>query len=357
MLEVSIKKRYKDFYLELEFKAEAQTLGIMGESGAGKSQLLRAIAGIMTPDEGFIRLGDKVFFDKQARKSPRVNLKPQERQVGYLFQNYQLFPNMSLADNICAGMNSKLSSKEKKELLDSYVSFFKLEGLLEKHPRQLSGGQQQRVALARMLASQPKIMMFDEPFSALDSNLKAELYPELLESLKVFEGPRLYISHDIDEACLFCDRINVLDKGRIVDSGKVQDLMRQPKALASMKLVGVNNISRAQAISQNEIKALDWNTILRLDRPCPQDLAYVGIRDTQVELLDEDAPRGINQLKAELLFDNPGVYRHQISLRLCNATHTQIRCSYPHVGHEGLKSSSRPVTMYFAPKFLHVANH
>ena len=168
---VNIKKKYGDFCLDVAFEGGNEVLSLLGASGCGKSLTLRCIAGIETPDEGKIIINGVTVFDSEKR----IDLKPQKRRVGMLFQNYALFPNMTVEENILCGLEGLRDKKERKARCKEAVSAFQLEGL-EKHlTHQLSGGQQQRVALARMLVSEPEILLLDEPFSALDSHLRPEL--------------------------------------------------------------------------------------------------------------------------------------------------------------------------------------
>ena len=179
---VDIKKKLKEFTLEIDFKTDGESLGILGASGSGKSMTLKCIAGVETPDEGRIVLNGKTLFD--SRKG--INLKPQDRNIGYLFQSYALFPHMTVEENIGIGLN--LHKTEKELRIREIIESFHLEGLESKYPNKLSGGQQQRVALARCLVYKPDALMLDEPFSALDSHLKDHLQSEVLELLKSYDG-------------------------------------------------------------------------------------------------------------------------------------------------------------------------
>ncbi len=175
-LEVAIKKYYPDFSLDVNFYTEKGILGVLGASGCGKSMTLKCIAGIETPDEGKIILNARVLFDSEKK----INLSPQKRNIGYLFQNYALFPHMNVEENIAVGIKIK---EEKNEIIAKYLKIFHLENLKKAYPKNLSGGQQQRVALARIFASQPDILMLDEPFSALDDFLKWQVELELAKVL------------------------------------------------------------------------------------------------------------------------------------------------------------------------------
>ena len=188
-LSVDIEKKLGAFHLRSQFEAPDETMALLGASGCGKSMTLKCIAGIVTPDRGRIVLGGRVLFDSEKK----INLPPQQRRVGYLFQQYALFPNMSVEQNILCGIRSG-DKAEKRRVLAGKIRMFRLEGLEKKHPAQLSGGQQQRVALARILCSEPEAILLDEPFSALDSYLKWNLEIELADLLATFNGPILWVS-------------------------------------------------------------------------------------------------------------------------------------------------------------------
>ena len=195
-LYVKIKKDFGGFVLDSEFEADAEVLGILGESGCGKSMTLRCIAGVVTPDEGRIELDGTVFFDSEKK----INLKPQERHVGLLFQNYALFPNMNVMQNLQAGIRGqKLRKDEQQKRITEMMEKFCLQGLERHKPSQLSGGQQQRVALARILLTRPRLLMLDEPFAALDEFLRWKLELELEDVLKEFDATTLFVSHNRDE--------------------------------------------------------------------------------------------------------------------------------------------------------------
>lgn len=204
-LGVEIKKKLKEFDLDISFSAGKGCLGILGPSGCGKSMTLKSIAGIVTPDSGRIALqyakgeaaGGRVLYDSALK----INEKPQMRRVGYLFQNYALFPNMSVEENIAAGLKGM---EKKKAKVGEMIERFRLTGLEKRYPGQLSGGQQQRVALARILAYEPEALLLDEPFSAMDTYLREGLRLELSKVLADYDGVSVMVTHDRDEAFQLC---------------------------------------------------------------------------------------------------------------------------------------------------------
>ena len=210
-LEVAIKKRFSGFQLDVSFSAEDETLGFLGASGCGKSLTMRCIAGIEKPDEGRIVVNDRVFFDSDAK----INLTPQERKTALLFQSYMLFPNLTVAENVAAGIGKDVSKTDRKAIVLSELKRFGLQGFENRYPAQLSGGQQQRVGLARALAVDPKIMLLDEPFGAIDAITRTNLQDELLRLHRDLRKTFLFVTHDINEAFKLGDRVIVMDGGRV----------------------------------------------------------------------------------------------------------------------------------------------
>ncbi len=281
-LHVDIVKRFESFTLDVSFCAGDETLGFLGASGCGKSLTMRCIAGIETPDEGRIVVNDTVFFDSAAR----INLTPQQRKTALLFQNYMLFPNLTVAQNVGAGIGKEVSKQRRQEIIDRELTRFGLSGFDSRYPSQLSGGQQQRVALARMLAARPGILMLDEPFSALDAHLKSVLEQNLVSLFDAYEGTVLYVSHDIDEALRFCDRIAVVEAGRIMEMGTGDDLVNNPQSEAGIKLSGCKNATDAVYVSDHRVKLPKWGIEVETDTAVARDVSSFGIRAFFVEQAD-----------------------------------------------------------------------
>lgn len=277
-LSVSIKKHFPAFTLDVNIEAGNETLGWLGESGCGKSLTMRCIAGIETPDEGKIVVNGKTFFEREAGKRPTVNLSPQERKTALLFQNYMLFPNLTVAENVAAGIDRKLPKEEREAQVNAELKRFGLDGFDKRYPSQLSGGQQQRVALARMLAAKPDILMLDEPFSALDAHLKGALEQNLAGLFETFHGTILYVSHDIDEALRFCDRIAVIEKGHVMEVSTGNDLVNNPQSAASIKLSGCKNATPARRINDHRVFLPAWGIEVETDKPVQENLTCMGVR-------------------------------------------------------------------------------
>ena len=216
MLDVDIEKRLDRFTLKAKFRCDHNPPALFGASGAGKSMTLKCIAGIEKPDTGVIQLNDRVLFDSEKH----IDLPPQKRRVGYLFQEYALFPNMTVSGNITAGMR-KLPKKEREQKLRELIGQFRLNGLENRRPDTLSGGEKQRVALARIFASSPEALLLDEPFSSLDTMLKYQLIPYIRDIVHAFGGETILVSHDIDEVRQLCSEVIPVTDGvtqEIVDT-------------------------------------------------------------------------------------------------------------------------------------------
>lgn len=272
LLKVDIHKKLKEFDLDVSFQLKNQTFGILGPSGCGKSMTLKSIAGIVTPDSGIISLNlgeETVYFDS----NKKINLKPQKRKVGYLFQNYALFPNMTVEENIAAGL-----PKGSDEKVTEMVRRFHLEGLEKRYPRQLSGGQQQRVALARILAYGPDVILLDEPFSAMDTHLKEQLRLELLNLLIDFDGFVIMVTHDRDEAFQFCNELIILEEGKVIANGDTYEVFENPKKVQVARITGCKNISKIEIIDDYHVKALDWNLVFELSKKVSPNITHIGIR-------------------------------------------------------------------------------
>ena len=270
MLKVNIQKKLKEFDLDVDFELKKGCLGILGPSGCGKSMTLKSIAGIVEPDNGIISLNDQTYFDSNAK----INLKPQVRNVGYLFQNYALFPNMTVEENVAVG----LSKNDNGNTVSEMIKRFHLEGLEKRYPRQLSGGQQQRVALARIMAYGPDVILLDEPFSAMDSFLKEQLRLELVKLLKDYDGFSVLVTHNRDEVFQFCDELIILDNGRVIAKGNTHEVFENPKKVQVARLTGCKNISRIEAIDDYRLKSLDWGVTFEVDERISPNITHIGIR-------------------------------------------------------------------------------
>ena len=283
-LSVDLEKRLGSFHLRVQFQAEGEITALLGASGCGKSMTLKCIAGIVTPDRGRIVLNGRVLFDSEKG----INLPSQQRKLGYLFQNYALFPNMTVEKNILCGIRAG-SKGEKAAALADAVRRFRLEGLEHHYPAQLSGGQQQRVALARILCTRPEAILLDEPFSALDSFLKWKLELELSDLLADFHGPILWVSHDRGEVFRNCKKVCVMEQGTSQGIVTLRQLFHEPETEAAARLSGCKNIVEAVPAG-SAVTLPQWGLTLDCTGPVPADIRRVGIRAHHVTAVPEGTP-------------------------------------------------------------------
>lgn len=273
-LYVDIHKNLGSFRLDVQFETDGGVMGLLGASGCGKSMTLKCIAGIETPDSGKIILDGITLYDSEKR----INLKPQQRRVGYLFQNYALFPNMTVRENILCGACSEKDRKERQRAVDAMLDTLQLRGLENHKPHQLSGGQAQRTALARILVNKPNLLMLDEPFSALDSHLRGKLQIEMKGLLESYGKDALMVTHSRDEAYHLCHRLGILEEGRLLVTGKTKQLFADPGSTCAAAVTGCKNIAPAVKTGQRQVWVPDWGMTLETARDVEDGLTAVGIR-------------------------------------------------------------------------------
>lgn len=283
-LSVDIRKRLGSFTLNVAFEAEnpAETLALLGASGCGKSMALKCIAGVERPDEGRIVLNGRVLFDSAAR----VDVPAQRRRVGYLFQSYALFPTMTVLDNVLVGVRGG-SRAERRERACAQIRTFRLEGLEGRRPAELSGGQQQRCALARIMASEPELLLLDEPFSALDGYLRWQLELELADTLRAFPGGVVFVTHSRDEVYRMCDRVCVLTAGRSGRTVPTRELFDAPQTLSEAVISGCKNVSAAVPAGPETLDCTDWGVRLACGRPV-EGCTHAGVRAHFLRIVEAD---------------------------------------------------------------------
>ena len=273
-LEVTIAKRFEGFTLHVDFTAGNTAAAILGASGCGKSMTLRCIAGVVKPDSGRIVLDGRVLFDSEKG----IDLPPQQRNVGLLFQNYALFPNMTVEQNILCALKKEKDPVARKAACGSALRAMRLEELAHRLPSELSGGQQQRAALARILAGRPRILMLDEPFSALDGYLREEVEGEVGSLLSNFDGTALLVTHDRDEAYRLCREMIVMDSGEVLRAGTTKEVFADPRRLTAARLTGCKNILPCVRVDEHHVRLTGWERELTVALPVPEGCCAVGIR-------------------------------------------------------------------------------
>jgi molybdate transport system permease protein len=285
-LEVQIEKRLPNYTLEVSFTTGEKPLSVLGPSGSGKTMTLRCIAGLERPDRGRIGLNGRVLFDS----ARGINLPARERRIGMVFQQYALFPHLTVTENIAFGLG-QLPRAEQATRVGGQIAQTHLAGLEHRYPRELSGGEQQRAALARALAIEPEALLLDEPLSALDTHLRGQVEMQLQETFTAYRGASLLVTHNMEEAYRLGENLLVLSRGKVAAFGAKKEILQHPPSLEVARLTGCKNFSRAKSISAHEVEALDWGCRLRVSQEPGSAVAHVGIRAHHIDFL-EAAPGG-----------------------------------------------------------------
>jgi molybdate transport system ATP-binding protein len=300
-LAFDLERRFRDgpvvrASLEVSLE-EAPVTVLFGPSGSGKTTVLRCLAGLDRPERGFIRFRGETWFDA----ARRCFVPPQRRGVGLLFQDYALFPHLSVAANIGFGL-SRASRAEREARVLEVATFLRIEGLLDRRPGRISGGQRQRVALARALAPRPRLLLLDEPLSALDIPTREELRGELRTLLEGSGIPSLVVTHDRVEALALGDRLAVLAEGAIRQVGSVHEVFSDPSDLVVARVVGTENVAPAHIVGREAglaVIQIGGAQLLALERDGLHGEAYACVRAEDVVL--ERAPGTPTSARNELL--------------------------------------------------------
>ena len=274
-LKVKIKKSFGNFHLDADFETDSP-MALLGASGSGKSVTLKCIAGIEKPDSGVVILNGRTLFDSERK----INIPPQKRNVGYLFQNYALFPNMTVRKNIEVG------AKKNYEDIDGLLRDFYIEDVKDKYPWEISGGQQQRTALARIIASRPDILLLDEPFSAIDTYLRWQLEMTSSDIIKKFGGLYVMVTHDRGEAYRNCDRICIIDNGSTEGILLRNEFIQNPISAGAARISGCKNIFACERTETDGLVYVPQLGVkFEVSPKC--GFNFIGIRDNAFDF-DED---------------------------------------------------------------------
>lgn len=361
ILSVFLEIQFRDFALCPKFESKAELVVIFGPSGAGKSITLKAIAGLVRPVKGLIRLGDRVLFDA----SQGINLPPQERHVGYVPQNYALFPHRTISDNIGFGLNN-LPKGERDLRVREFLGIMHLEKEQHRKPREVSGGQQQRVALARALATRPALLLLDEPFGALDEPIREHLRNEIRLLQRRYEIPIILVTHNLEEAYTMSDQLVVIDSGEVAQAGPRDLVFRKPISPSVARLMGMENILEGKFISEDgNYVNVRWGDIPLRVSASPDwihsDSISLGIRPEEIELSysteHSEIDPGKNQLSCILVGDQARGSEHTLICRLTDQSEIDptllIRMSHTTYARSGLEIGQK-ATLQFPPSAIHI---
>lgn len=319
MLEVRIKKALPGFGLDVSFSINQEILSIVGPSGSGKSLTLQCISGLMKPDEGYINVNGRTLYDSGSK----LNLSPQKRKIGYVFQNYALFPHLKVYDNIAFGI-----SRQDRKMIDARVTYLlekmRLGDFRDRFPRHLSGGQQQRVALARALAPEPEMLLLDEPFSALDTQVRGQLEREILSIHQFYKGNIIFVSHNLEEAYRLSSQIAVYEAGRILQLGPKDRLINAPANRTVARLTGAKNLAGGivESVEDGRVTVLvkEWNERFRVSLDSPgsyyqNQKITVGIRPEYIRVQERPCE---NMFRARVVEAVDGVSSYTYRFRAIN---------------------------------------
>ena len=274
MLVCKIKKNFKNFKLDVDFEMENERLGFLGASGSGKSLTLKSIGGLIKPDSGKIILNGRTLFDSEKK----IDLRPQDRKVGYLFQDYALFPNFTVEENVRAGLRERRDITDKLKEMHIYH-------IKDKLPAHISGGERQRTALCRILVNKPDILLLDEPFSALDEFLKNSIETEVLNIIRKYELKTILVSHNKDEVYRMSDKIISISNGKSGDLKETKDFFENPTTLTEAKLIGINNFSDFEIV-KDEIFFKAWGIRLKTKTKIKPEANLCALRSRDIILSD-----------------------------------------------------------------------
>ena len=303
-LDVSLRKRLGGFVLDAAFTVPIGVTALFGPSGSGKTQTLRCIAGLARPDAGRVAVAGRVLFDSDRG----IDVPTRERQIGYVFQQYALFPHLDVAGNLAYGLHREPREKRAARVAE-LLDLVGLPGFERRRPRELSGGQQQRVAFARALATQPRLLLLDEPFAALDPEIRAQLRADLDDLRRRLDLPVVLVTHDRADVYALADRVAVYSAGRVLQVGSRDEVFRRPATAEVARLTGTPNLLPAEVIRRGPeglvIRCGDQDLLTGPADLAPGERVLAAVRPEVIQIVREDrpvsAPVERNQLAGEIV--------------------------------------------------------
>jgi molybdate transport system ATP-binding protein len=327
---LDIRKRLAGVALDVQLEVGAEIIVLFGPSGAGKTTVLNAIAGLVQPDDGEVEIEGRVVYRRRPG-APRVAVPPRDRRVGYVFQGYALFPHLTALQNVAYPLRRRRDAASRATELLTLLDIGQLAG---QRPDQLSGGQQQRVALARALALDSSVLLLDEPFAALDSVLRDRLMHDLKRLQRERGLAVIIVTHDLDDAFALGDRLAVLRDGRVEQVGPVAEVFLRPASNGVADVMGIRNVMRASVVASTPVLALDWRGMrVELDhadesRAIGDDVtAYIRPEDVKLIYADRPARPGLdrNVLGATVVTTREAAGHRILQVRADNDATLEIR--------------------------------
>lgn len=337
-LRIDLSKRFSGFDLEARLELAPGITALVGPSGSGKTTLIRCLAGLERPERGRLQLGEETWLD--AERSLLVPV--QRRRVGFVFNDYALFPEMTVLQNVLFGARRKEAAQEWLELLD-------IAAMRDRLPRHLSAGQQQRVALARALASEPRLLLLDEPFSSLDPHLKERIYAEFISLIQRLPIPVVMVTHDMAEASRLASAMVVLSGGRILQADRPSQVLLQPSVPEVARLAGYRNVFESRGDGRGGLVFGDH----RLELPHLPSEGPFGwcVRSDRIEVVAADDPR-VNVLPAEVLALRLTDAGYRLRLKVVGAEELDVLLPIAYDGAKELQVGDR-LTVRVPPAAIH----
>jgi molybdate transport system ATP-binding protein len=328
-LRIDIARRLHGLDLRVRLEVEREILVLFGPSGAGKTSTLNAVAGLLAPDSGEILMGSEVLFRKGLPGDP-VHVPARRRGIGYVFQHYALFPHLTALQNVGFGLRRGERGRA-AELLRGLG----LAHLADRYPHELSGGQQQRIALARALAPGPRLLLLDEPFSALDIAVRESLQRELRRLQAERRLPVLYVTHRLEDAFAVGHRLAVIREGSVEQVGSIEEVARLPSNPHVARIVGLRNLFQARvSASSAEALLLDWDGLLLEAPPVklpPGAVLTAYVRPEEVKVLYPGRPVSEavrrNRVRGRVLERRPQAHQHLLLVGLPNGGQVEVSFS------------------------------
>lgn len=339
LLHVALCKALSAFTLDIRLDVGREIMVLFGPSGAGKTSVLNAIAGLLTPDEGEIRFDGTVFFRRRPGM-PVVNVPARKRRVGYVFQQYALFPHMTALENVRFALRRQPDADRRAR---EWLERMHIAHLADRYPHQMSGGQQQRVAIARALAASPRLLLLDEPFSALDVAVRERLQADVKALQQELGLVVLYVTHRLEDAFAVGDRLAVIREGRVMQVGPIEDVVRRPSSLAVAESIGVRNLFRATVVRAEPAGILlDWDGLPLWAAPQPVPVhsritAYVRPEDVKILYPDRPVAETVrfNQMEARIREVREGAHVRMVFVEVPNGHVLEIH--FPHYAYTPLR--------------------
>ncbi len=280
--------RREDFQLEVQLSVGVEVLVLFGPSGSGKTTTLNAIAGLITPERGHIVLDGQILFHRDGGR--RINVPARHRHIGYVFQHYALFPHLTALQNVAYSLHGSAGQARAHELLER----MNLGHLAHRYPHELSGGQQQRVAIARALAASPRVLLLDEPFSALDAGARQRLQVELAGWQRELGLAVIYVTHRLEDAFALGQRLAVMRDGHVEQVGPIEEVFRYPASPQVAEVMGLPNLFRARVVAARaDGLVLDWDGLELIGPPqalTAGTMVAAYVRPEDIKILYPDRP-------------------------------------------------------------------